>query len=62
MPSLLARQSYDDWEAAGAKNMAQRVHERVVEIIESHQVIPLPDKTVAALAKLRQKGEEELNK
>ncbi len=61
-PTLLARQGYDDWEQAGAKDMAQRIRERVVEIIESHQVSPLPDKTVAALAKLRQKGEEELNK
>ena len=60
-PTLLARQGYDDWEQAGAKDMAQRIRERVVEIIESHQVSPLPDKTVAALAKLRQKGEEELN-
>jgi len=60
-PTLLARQGYDDWEQAGAKDMAQRIRERVVEIIESHQVSPLPDKTVAALTKLRQKGEEELN-
>jgi len=60
-PNLLARQGYDDWQQAGSKDMAQRIRERVVEILENHSVPPLPDNTVAALAKLKQKGEEELN-
>lgn len=60
-PSLLVREGYDDWQQAGSRDMAQRIRERVVEILENHSVPPLADKTVAALAKLRQKGEEELN-
>jgi hypothetical protein len=40
--------------------MAQRVRERVKELVEGHQVPPLPDKTVATLGKLRRQGEEEL--
>ena len=60
MPTLLARQSYDDWQQAGSKDMAQRVREKVIGIVESHNVPPLPDKTLAALAKLKQHGDAEL--
>jgi len=62
MPSLLTREHYDNWQAAGGKDMAQRVRERVKEIADGHQVLPLPDKTVAALERLKQQGEEELVK
>jgi trimethylamine--corrinoid protein Co-methyltransferase len=61
-PRLLARQGYDEWQQAGATDMAQRIREQVIDIIESHEVPPLPDNTVATLAKLKQKGEEELSK
>jgi trimethylamine--corrinoid protein Co-methyltransferase len=57
IPSLMARQGYDDWQQAGSKDMAQRVREKVVELVESHAAPPLPDKTVAVLARLKQKGE-----
>jgi trimethylamine--corrinoid protein Co-methyltransferase len=60
MPRLLERRSYDDWEADGSKEMAQRVRERVLEIIETHQPSPLPDKTLQALAALREEGAREL--
>jgi trimethylamine--corrinoid protein Co-methyltransferase len=60
MPGLLTRDSYDTWQAAGAKDMTQRVHERVGELIESHQVTPLPDRTISALERLRKRGEAEL--
>ncbi len=60
MPELLARQHREVWQAGGAKDMAQRVGERVRGIVESHEVLPLPDKTAAALENLRQRGEEEL--
>ncbi|MFQ5575913.1 MAG: trimethylamine methyltransferase family protein [Anaerolineae bacterium] len=60
MPTLLARQSYEDWQEAGSKDMAARVREKVAGIVEGHQVAPLPDQTVAALKRLRRKGESEL--
>ena len=62
MPRLFARQNYGDWQAAGSKDMAQRLRERVLEIIETHQPPPLPDKTLQALAALREKGVKELTK
>ena len=61
-PKLLTRQRYDVWHEDGAKDMAQRVREKVREIVENHEVPPLPDETVAALEKLRRRGEEELTR
>jgi trimethylamine--corrinoid protein Co-methyltransferase len=60
MPQLLERRGYDLWEADGSKSMAQRVRERVLEIIETHQPSPLPDETLQALAAIREEGAKEL--
>lgn len=60
MPRLLTRQHYDVWQQSGAKDMSQRVSERVREIIESHHVPPLPDDILSALQELKRKGEKEL--
>ena len=40
--------------------MSQRVAEKVRNIIDTHKVPPLPDKTLAALEKLKISGEKEL--
>jgi trimethylamine--corrinoid protein Co-methyltransferase len=61
-PRLLTRQPYDIWREGGSKDMSQRVAERVIEILETHPVPPLPDKTLAALEKLKISGEKELVK
>ncbi len=60
MPKLLTRQHYDVWRDAGAKDMAQRVGEKVREIDESYQVPPLPDETLAVLERLKLQGAAEL--
>jgi trimethylamine--corrinoid protein Co-methyltransferase len=59
-PRLLMRKGYDEWRTLGSKDMAQRVKEKVREIIESHKAPPLPDKTLAALDRLKTQGEKEL--
>jgi trimethylamine--corrinoid protein Co-methyltransferase len=59
-PSLLTRHGRDEWQAAGSKDMAQKVHEKVLEILNNHQAPPLPDGVVGALANLREKGAAEL--
>jgi trimethylamine--corrinoid protein Co-methyltransferase len=59
-PSLLVRHGRDDWQAAGSKDMAQRVHERVLDILNNHQAPPLPGAVVGAVANLREKGAAEL--
>lgn len=60
MPGLLTRQHRDIWRAEGAKDLAQRVGERVRELAESHQPKSLPDEKLAALERLKRKGEAEL--
>jgi len=60
LPELMARESYNDWQQAGAKDMAQRVNEKVIELAENHQAPLLPDKTLAALAQLKERGAAEL--
>jgi trimethylamine--corrinoid protein Co-methyltransferase len=60
MPDLLTRQHRDVWRQEGAKDLAQRVRDKVLEVIEGHEPKRLPDMTVAALAELRRRGEAEL--
>jgi trimethylamine--corrinoid protein Co-methyltransferase len=59
-PSLLTRQHYETWQSQGSKDMSTRVKDRVKEILESHKVPSLPDKTLSALKKMQTKGEKEL--
>ncbi len=59
-PQLLTRQHYTNWEKDGAKDMYQRIQEKLKDIIENHKVPPLPDKTLAALQAIKQRGEKEL--
>jgi hypothetical protein len=40
--------------------MSTRVRNKVKELLETHKVPPLPDKTLAALEKLKSAGEKEL--
>ena len=60
IPKLLTRQPYETWQSQGSKAMEARVKERVKEILDTHRVPSLPDKTLSALEKLKTKGEKEL--
>ncbi len=57
---LLTRQARPDWEAAGAKDMAQRIQEKLHDIVENHKPEPLSDDLTAALEKLKMAGEKKL--
>jgi trimethylamine--corrinoid protein Co-methyltransferase len=63
-PDLMDRKRWDDWEAEGRKTMAQRVREKVIDLIENHEPDPIPDdvyaqlKAIAVAADERHKGEE----
>lgn len=61
-PTLLTRQHYETWQSQGSKDMSTRVKDRVKEILETHKVPPLSDRTLSALEKLKIKGEKELTK
>jgi trimethylamine--corrinoid protein Co-methyltransferase len=60
VPSLLTRQARDIWRQEGSKDISQRIQEKVRNIIETHKVPPLADKTLTELERMRIKGETEL--
>ena len=57
---LLTRQPYEIWQQAGGKDLAQRIQEKLVDILDTHKVEPLPDKVAVAIEKIRRDGEAEL--
>lgn len=57
---LMTRQTYQQWEKAGKKDMAQRIQERLIEILDTHAVPALPDAVLAKLRKIKEDGEAEL--
>ncbi len=63
-PKLVNRQNWADWQAAGAKRYSDRVHERVLEILETETEPLLEEKMyrelrrVCELADARHKAEE----
>ncbi len=59
-PGLFTRESYGNWVAAGSKDTAAKVREKIAAILETHAAPALPDKTLAALEKIRNRGEKEL--
>ena len=63
-PKLIDRQNWDNWTMAGSKRYGERVHERVIEILET-ETEPLLDKAmykelrrICELADARHKDEE----
>jgi trimethylamine--corrinoid protein Co-methyltransferase len=62
MPSLMTRCAREDWQDQGAKDTATRIQEQLEDIVKNHAAPSLPDKTLAALQDIRQKGEKELVK
>ena len=60
MPDLMVRSAYDEWHNQGAKDMATRIQEKLEDIVKNHKAPPLPDKILASLAEIKNKGEKEL--
>jgi trimethylamine--corrinoid protein Co-methyltransferase len=60
VPGLMTRTGFDEWHSSGAKDAATRIQEKLKDIVEHHEVAPLPDKTLSALDGIKRKGESEL--
>jgi trimethylamine--corrinoid protein Co-methyltransferase len=41
-PTLMNRQMRRAWEAGGSKTMADRIHAKVVDILDNHEPLPIP--------------------
>ena len=51
-PKLIDRQNWEGWTASGSKTYGQRVHERVIEILETETEPLMEDKMVAELRRI----------
>ena len=57
---LLTREPYEKWEEKGAKDMEQRIQEKLSEILDQHEVPSLADDVLADVARIRRQGVEAL--
>jgi trimethylamine--corrinoid protein Co-methyltransferase len=57
---LLTRQPYEIWEKAGSKDMAQRIQDKLIDILDSHEIPALSDTVLSTIEKIKIEGEAEL--
>lgn len=57
---LLTRQPYERWEKAGSRDMAQRIQDKLIDIIATHNVAELPGNVLTAIEKIKIDGERAL--
>ena len=60
-PTLMDRQMRRAWEAGGEQTMADRVRNKVLDILESHEPMPIPASVEAELTKIVAQAEERHN-
>jgi trimethylamine--corrinoid protein Co-methyltransferase len=61
-PKLMERNYYDTWVASGKPSTQDRIRDKLAEIVENHQPVPLGDHERSELERLREEGEEVLGK
>lgn len=55
----MTRQGYNEWKDQGSKDIMKRIQEKIREILETHEVTPLAEKTKVELGSIK-KGSREL--
>lgn len=58
---LINRRMRDNWESAGAKDMAQVAREKAIEILENYKATPLEPAVAKRIHDLVEEGEAEAN-
>jgi trimethylamine--corrinoid protein Co-methyltransferase len=61
-PKLMERNYYDTWVASGKPSTQDRIRDKLAEIVENHQPVPLGDHERSELERLLEEGEEVLGK
>jgi len=54
----MTRQEYSIWQQSGARDISQRIRERLEGIRDNQQVPALPDRVLAAIDRIKRKAEE----
>lgn len=57
---LIDRKMREDWTAAGSKDLYQRAHEKMIDILETYEPPPLPEDVRAGLRAIVTEAEKEL--
>lgn len=57
---LLTREPYELWKEKGEKDMAQRIQERLADILETHKVPPVNETVLARVREIQKAGVKEL--
>ena len=57
---LLDRRMREDWETAGSKDMYQRAHEKMIDILETYKPPALPDDVLKTIRSIVDGSEKEL--
>jgi len=58
VPELLDRSNWDTWQARGGKTLKERVHEKVLDLIEHYEAPPLPEKVQTELERIVARADE----
>ncbi len=56
-PTLINRDMFGDWEAAGSKDLATVAHEKVVDVLKNHEVIPVDADLMADMKAVMDKAD-----
>ena len=60
IPSLMTRETYEDWKNKGAKTMGHKIREKIRGILNTHKVPSLPGKVLSELEYIRNERTKEL--
>ncbi len=55
-PALMSRQRMDDWVSAGSRTLGERLRDKTMAVLDSHQPEPLPDSVKEEIAYILNKG------
>lgn len=61
-PELFTREAYNKWFEGGATDIKERIRNRVLDILNTHQPLALPDNIKAQVENIKEKGSAELEK
>lgn len=57
-PQLLDRMDFAGWEQSGRKTLADRVHSKVLRILEEHQPAPIPEEALKTMKRIVAEAEQ----
>jgi len=56
---LIDRRMREDWEASGSKDIYNRAHDKMLEILETYEPPPLPEDVLANIRSIVDEAEKE---